>query len=159
MTLTGLVQNSTPWLAWCGLGLTGLTILSFLINWNAKFRLIGASVFTLLLAGSSWAFTASYTPPLAIEGAKYAPVVYDNGSDLVVAQASKDFPEEAIQPTLEQIAGNLKGRGVNGAMVHIRLRKLVNSNNGITTPIVIGEIIRDIPQGISIKLPIEKDNE
>ena len=46
-----------------------------------------------------------------IEGAKYAPVVFDNGKDLVVIQASDDFPQEAINPTLQQVAGNLKGSG------------------------------------------------
>ena len=43
-----------------------------------------------------------------IEGAKYIPIVYDNGFDLIIAKANIDFPLEAIEPTLKQLSENLK---------------------------------------------------
>ena len=150
MNLLELLEESTQWFAWLGLGLTALTLISFFVNWGIRFRLVGATVFSLLLSTSTWAFTASYKPPLIKEGARYAPVVFDNGYDLVVAQADEDFPDEAVQPTLEQIAGNLKGGGRSGAMVHIRIRKLEPAGNGITTPVILGEVIRDIKNSLTI---------
>ncbi len=153
MSLLQLLQNSAIWLGWTGLALVLITLISFLVNWGAKFRLVGVTIFTLLLSGSSWAFATSYTPPLIVDGAKYAPVVYDNGYDLVVAQASEDFPSEAIKPTLEQIAGNIKGGGRNGAMVHVRLRKVEEVAEGISRPVVLGEVVRDLSEGITLSLP------
>jgi len=152
MPLNELLQESSKWLGWAGAVLSIITIISFFIGWDIKFRLIGATIFTLLLSGSLFTFVNSYTPPVIVEGAKYTPVVYDNGYDLVVAQAPDDFPEEAIQPTLEQIAGNLKGKGRNGVNVHVRLRKISPIENGISRPTIIGEVIRDLEQNLTIPI-------
>tara|TARA_Y100001968_G_C19278765_1_gene678120 strand:- start:456 stop:986 length:531 start_codon:yes stop_codon:yes gene_type:complete len=144
MSISQTLQEATTWFAWSGIALTALTLVFFIFNWNAKFRLVGASIFTLLLSASCWAFTKSYRPPFNVEGALYAPVVYDNGSDLVVAQAPEGFPEDAIEPTLLQIAGNLKGGGGNRSLVHVRLRKLIPINNETSKPLILGEVIKDV---------------
>ena len=153
MSIIEVIQVATKWLAWGGTGLGVLTVLAYLFSWGIKFRLTGITIFTLLLSASCWAFDQSYTPPLKVEGYKYAPIVYDNGFDLVVAQASNDFPEDAIKPTLLQIAGNLKGGGRNGAKVKVRLRKIESVGNGIDQPIVLGEIINDLKESKIIELP------
>tara|TARA_Y100001968_G_scaffold333809_1_gene399742 strand:- start:6174 stop:6785 length:612 start_codon:yes stop_codon:yes gene_type:complete len=159
MTIYQTLQNATTFLAWTGLILGILTIISFLFSWGARFRLVGATIFSFLLSASCWAFNESYKPPFVVEGAQYAPVVYDNGFDLVVAQASEDFPNESIQPTLEQIAGNLKGGGRNGAQVHIRLRKLISTEEGKSKPLILGEVIRDIDKSITVKIEAQGFNE
>ena len=153
MSMSEVIQDVTKWLAWGGSGLGVLTILAYLFNWGIKFRLTGTTIFTLLLSGSCWAFEQSYTPPFNVEGYKYAPIVYDNGFDLVVAQASNDFPKEAIKPTLLQIASNLKGGGRNGAQVKVRIRKIESSGDGISKPIILGEIINDLKESKIIELP------
>ena len=91
MSMIEVIQDVTKWLAWGGSGLGILTVLAYLFNWGIKFRLTGTTIFTLLLSASCWAFEQSYTPPFNVEGYKYAPIVYDNGFDLVVAQASERF--------------------------------------------------------------------
>ena len=154
MSMIEVIQDVTKWLAWGGSGIGLLTILAYLFGWGIKFRLTGITIFTLLLSASCWAFDQSYTPPFHVEGYKYAPIVYDNGFDLVVAQASNDFPEEAIKPTLLQIAGNLKGGGRNGAQVKVRLRKIESVGDGISKPIVLGEIINDLKESKIIELPV-----
>ncbi len=153
MSIIEVIQDVSKWLAWGGLGLSILTILAYLFKWGIKFRLTGITIFTVLLSASCWAFDQSYRPPVSIEGYKYAPIVYDNGFDLVVAQASNDFPEESIKPTLLQIAGNLKGGGRNGAQVKVRLRKIESAGEGISQPIVLGEIIKDLKESKIIELP------
>ncbi len=150
MTLSQLLSNSTSWLALSGLGLTILTLISFIVGWGIKFRLVGATTFTFLLAASTFAFSASYTPPLVVEGAKFVPVVYDNGKDLLVAQAPKNFPDEAIQPTLEQIAGNIKKGSRTGEVVKVRLRKIEPIREDVSKPVVIGEVIRDLREELTI---------
>ena len=153
MSMIEVIQNATIWLAWGGSGLCVLTVLAYLFRWDIKFRLTGITIFTLLLSVSCWAFVQSYSPPLNVEGYKYAPIVYDNGFDLVVAQASNDFPEDAIEPTLLQLAGNLKGGSRNGAQVKVRLRKIESAGDGISKPIILGEIINDLKESKIIELP------
>ncbi len=153
MSMIEVIQNATIWLAWGGSGLCVLTVLAYLFRWGIKFRLTGITIFTLLLSVSCWAFVQSYSPPLNVEGYKYAPIVYDNGFDLVVAQASNDFPEEAIKPTLLQIAGNLKGGSRNGSQVKVRLRKIESAGDGISQPIILGELINDLKESKIIELP------
>ena len=153
MSMSEVIQDVTKWLAWGGSGLGVLTILAYLFTWGIKFRLTGITIFTLLLSASCWAFDQSYRPPVNVDGYKYAPIVYDNGFDLVVAQASNDFPEEAIKPTLLQIAGNLKGGGRNGAQVKVRLRKIESAGDGISQPIILGEVINNLKESKIEELP------
>ncbi len=156
MTLPELLEESTKWLLWSSLALGTITLISFLVGWEQKFRLFGAAAFTILLAGSSWAFSESYTAPLIVEGAVYAPVVYDDGGELLVAQASKDFPNDAVQPTLEQLAGNLKGGGRHG-LVHVRLRAVQPEGKGISRPVILGEVIRDLNKNTTIPMELGKN--
>ena len=146
MTIVQLIASTQIYLTWIGLGLIILAIIAFLFSWGIRFRLTGSAIFTLLLSGSCWAFTVSYTPTFKVEGAVYAPIVYDNGNDIVIAQAKEDFPQEAITPTLQQLAGNLKGGGRKGQNVHVRLRKVEVIEEGVDAPIILGEVIRDIKE-------------
>ncbi|WP_320674393.1 Ycf51 family protein [Prochlorococcus sp. MIT 1341] len=159
MSLLELLQTSTKWLLWASLALSLLTLISFLVKWKQSFRLVGVLAFTLLLAGSSWAFGISYTPPVVIEGALHPPIVFDNGDNLVVAQANNDFPEESIEPTLLQLAENLRGGGRNGAPVHIRIRQVLSNGEGISQPKILGEVIRDLKQNTTINVPLKVDEE
>ncbi len=159
MSFSHLLDQAIIWLLWSALGLGIITIISFIIGWGAKFRLVGATIFSLLLSASCWAFVQSYSPPQTFEGAIYTPIVYDNGDDLVVAQARDDFPEDSIDPTLKQIAENLKGGGRNGSKVNVKIRKLPFISDGISQPVIIGEAIRDIDENKTITFIREQDKE
>ena len=117
-----------------------ITLISFFFNFPLKFRLTGATIFSFLLSIFSWAFLQSYSENINIEGAVYLPIVYDNGSDLVVTKADQDLPIESIEPTLEQISSNLKKGSRSGRKVKIRIRRLEKSSEGVSKPVVIGEV-------------------
>ena len=146
MPLPEFLEVSSKWLAWSGLGLSALTGIAFVSRWGLRFRLVGVSSFTFLLAVSCWAFSISYSPPVRLEGAVQVPIVFDNGTDLVVAQASSDFQQEAVTPTLNQIAANLRPGGRN-TEVRVRLRQLQAISEGTSKPVVLGETKRDFSQG------------
>ena len=112
-----------------------------------RFRLVGVTSFTFVLAISCWAFGLSYTPTVSIEGALRAPVVFDNGEDLIVAQASADFPREAVEPTLQQLAQNVRPGGRGSAEVTVRLRQLQPAGDGASKPVVLGETTRNFSAG------------
>ena len=143
MALDQLLLAAAPWLGWSGLALVMLTLVAFLASWGLRFRLVGVSSFTLLLAVSCWAFGVSYTPPVVIEGAVRAPIVFDNGNDLVVAQASVDLDDAAVGATLEQLAGNLRGSGRASSLVVVRLRGIRQASDGLGSPVILGETTRD----------------
>ena len=127
-----------------GIFLLITAVIAFIFNFDFKFRIIGATIFSLLLSLSSWAFIQSYSETVAIEGAKYLPIVYDNGFDLVIAKAEDDFPEDSIEPTLKQLSENLRKGSRSGANVKIKIRKLKKVSDGVSKPVVIGEVQKNV---------------
>ncbi|MEC8215143.1 MAG: DUF2518 family protein [Cyanobacteriota bacterium] len=143
MAFDQLLLTTAPWLAWAGVGFSVLTVIGFLAGWGLRFRLVGVSSFTFLLAISCWAFALSYSPPVVVEGAVRAPIVFDNGDDLVVAQAPDGLNQADVAPTLEQLAANLRGAGRSSSVVQIRLRALESTGDGSSRPVVLGDTLRD----------------
>ena len=140
MSFFELLESSPKIFGLIGVILSLSTLVSFFLNFNYKFRLIGASIFAFLLSISSWAFLQSYSENIKVEGAIYAPIVYDNGYDLIIAKAENNFPSEAIDPTLQQISLNLKKGSRSGRNVKIRLRSLEKVGDDVSKPIILGEI-------------------
>jgi len=139
MSFFELLENTPKIFGILGIFLMFITIVAFIFNFSFKFRIIGATIFSLLLSLSSWAFIQSYSEKVVVEGSRYVPIVYDNGFDLVIAKAEDDFPEEAIKPTLQQLSDNLRKGSRSGANVKIKLRKLEKISDEISKPLVIGE--------------------
>ena len=144
MSFFELLENTPKIFGYLGIFLFICTALAFIFNFGFKFRIIGATIFSLLLSLSSWAFIQSYTEKVVIENAKYLPIVYDNGFDLIIAKAYDDFPEEYIGPTLEQLSENLRKGSRSGANVKIKIRKIEKVSDSISKPVVIGEVQKNV---------------
>ena len=93
MSFFELLENTPKIFGFFGVFLFICTIVAYIFNFGFKFRITGATIFSLLLSLSSWAFIQSYTEKVVIEDAKYVPIVYDNGFDLIIAKVDDDFPE------------------------------------------------------------------
>ena len=135
-----LLENTPRIFGFLGIFLFLGTFIAFIFNLTFKYRITGAAIFSLLLSLSSWAFIQSYTEKIQIDGAKYVPIVYDNGFDLIVAKADNEFPVESIEPTLKQLSENLKKGSRSGSNVKIKIRKLEKISKDISKPVIIGEI-------------------
>ena len=144
MSFFELLDNTPKIFGFLGIFLFLVSIISFIFNFGFKFRIVGATIFSLLLSLSSWAFIQSYSEKVSIDGAKYIPIVYDNGFDLIIAKADNEFPQEAIEPTLLQLSQNLRRGSRSGADVKIKIRKLEQISNGISKPVIIGEIEKNV---------------
>ena len=144
MSFFELLENTPKIFGFLGIFLLMGAVIAFIFNFGFKFRIIGATIFSLLLSLSSWAFIQSYTEKVVIEDAKYVPIVYDNGFDLIVAKAEDDFPEESIEPTLKQLSENLRKGSRSGANVKIKIRKLEKISNDVSKPVVIGEVQKNV---------------
>ena len=144
MSFFELLENTPKIFGYFGIFLLLVSVIAFIFNFGIKFRIIGATIFSLLLSVSSWVFIQSYTESVVIEDARYVPIVYDNGFDLIIAKADDDFPEESIEPTLEQLSENLRKGSRSGANVKIKIRKLEKISNGVSKPVVIGEVQKNV---------------
>ena len=144
MSFFELLENTPKIFGFLGIFLFLGSLGAFIFNFGFKFRIIGATIFSLLLSLSSWAFIQSYTEKIVIQDAKYVPIVYDNGFDLIIAKAEVNFPEESIEPTLEQLSENLREGSRSGANVKIKIRKLEKISDGISKPVVIGEVQKNV---------------
>lgn len=138
--------------AWLGAAsgvLALLTVAGYLSRWGIRFRLVGVTSFTALLAISCLAFAVSYTPRVVVDGAVSVPVVFDNGAELVIAAAPADLPREAAAATVEQVARNLRGSGRNSSdgQVIVRLRRVETLRPGLSQPVVLAEARRDLRTG------------
>ena len=144
MSFFELLENTPKIFGLFGIFLFICTLAAFIFNLGFKFRIIGATIFSLLLSLSSWAFIQSYSEKVIIEDAKYLPIVYDNGFDLIIAKAEDNFPEESIEPTLKQLSQNLRKGSRSGANVKIKIRKLEKISDGVSKPVVIGEVQKNV---------------
>jgi hypothetical protein len=144
-----ILLEAGRWLGVASGGLFVLMLLGFGLGWGIRFRLVGVTSFTTLLAISCVAFAVSYRPLLLIDGAVAVPIVYDNGADLVIAAAPADLAEAAVVPSLEQVARNLRGSGRNtpDGLVTVRLRRIVPEADGLDRPVVLAEVQRNLGSG------------
>jgi hypothetical protein len=156
MAADPILLVAAKWLALASLALLLLTVVGFVSRWGIRFRLVGVTSFTTLLAISCAAFAVSYTPRVTVPGAVVVPVVFDNGTDLVVAAAPQDLSAEAEAATAEQVARNLRptGRSPADGLVRVRLRRLEPAGEGVSRPVVLAEARLDLRSGeISVQRP------
>ena len=140
MSFFELLKSTPKIFGVLGIILFFITLITFFFNFKIKFRLTGATIFSFLLSLFSWAFLQSYIENVNIEGAVYAPIVYDNGTNLIIAKANKDFQQNSVKPTLEQISLNLKRGSRSGQTVKIKIRSLEKVSEDISKPIILGEV-------------------
>lgn len=144
MAADPILLEAGTWLGVASGVLAVLTIAGFLSRWGIRFRLVGITSFTALLALSCLAFAISYNPRVSVPGAVQVPVVFDNGTDLVIAAAPADLPDEAAAPTAEQVARNLRGGGRgSGGEIRVRLRRVEAVEPGLARPVVLAETTRE----------------
>ena len=144
MAADPILLEAGTWLGVASGVLAVLTIAGFLSRWGIRFRLVGITSFTALLALSCLAFAISYNPRVSVPGAVQVPVVFDNGTDLVIAAAPADLAGEAAAPTVEQVARNLRGGGRgSGGEIRVRLRQVEAVEPGLARPVVLAETTRE----------------
>jgi hypothetical protein len=149
MSTDPILLVAGEWLGAASGVLAVVTIAAYLLRWGVRFRLVGITSFTALLAVSCLAFAVSYRPRVTVEGAVSVPVVFDNGAELVVAAAPADLPAAAAAATAEQVARNLRGNGRQSedGMVRVRLRRVEAVEAGLSRPVVLAEARRDLLSG------------
>ncbi|MCY3653435.1 MAG: hypothetical protein F4226_04595 [Synechococcus sp. SB0678_bin_12] len=142
MVVDPLLFKVGVWIGAMGFLLVALTVAGFRARWGIRFRLVGMSSFTVLLAVACMAFAVSYEQRQTIPGAVRVPIVFDNGRGLIIAAPQEPLPVAAIAPTLQQLAVNQSRRPQSAADGHItvRLRQVEPTEEaGVSRPRLLGE--------------------
>jgi len=65
----------------------------------------------------------------------------------VVAAAPADLPASSYEPTVEQVARNLRGSGRKGPVTEVRLRRVEAQGGGTDRPVVLAKAQRTWADG------------
>lgn len=146
MDFTGDLFTYSKWLGYATIFVLVATIVSFVVGWSFRFRLVGVTSFMGLLTIGTFALGLSFFPHQEIPGAARYTLIYDNGANLAVVAVAPDIEKSAIEPTLIQAATDLYTYGRTGAGGNneftIKLRTVLHPQAGISKPLFLGEAKR-----------------
>jgi hypothetical protein len=156
LTTTAFFQYA-QWMALAGVGFIILTLLSFILKWGFRFRLVGVTSFTFVLAGGLFALSLGLFTHTTIPGAVRYTTTYDNGGDRVTIAVKNPISKEEVDATLQQAANDLFSygrRGQTDRTLEIRLRTVSHPAEGTSEPVYLGIAKRDLTTRDNPKIEI-----
>jgi hypothetical protein len=140
-----------------------LMIIGLVAKWGFRFRLVGITGFMIVLTVGLFGLSLGLAPRIAFPGASHYTVIYDNGNNqAVIAVADAHLTYEQTAATLRQAAQDLYSYGRVGdtdRSMHIRLRTLAHPQPGVSEPLYLGEVARDLTSRDNLKLDIKIDRQ
>jgi hypothetical protein len=137
----------TQWVGIVTLAFAALTLLSFLLNWGLRFRLVGATgLFGVLTAGLFGLSIVPFTRAVIPGAARYS-TVYDSGATQVVIAVQPTITATQLEATLRQASSDLfsSGRLSRGeAQLTIRARTVLHPEPGVSEPLYLGQVKRSL---------------
>lgn len=139
----------SEWLGIATLMSAIFTVLAFVFGWGVRFRFVGITSFTALVAIGVLALKLSLYQRVSIEGAERFSTVYDNGgAEVVIVLKPEVTDPDTIRATLTQAAydsyspGRLNSNKDN--QMTIRARILLHPEAGVTQPVYVGQVKRTL---------------
>ncbi|NJO78615.1 MAG: DUF2518 family protein [Cyanobacteria bacterium RM1_2_2] len=135
---------------WSGIAtlvFAGLAILSFLVKWGIRFRLVGITGFMAVLTVGLFALSIVPFTRTTIPGAIRFSTVYDSGATQVVIAVPPTITVDELDATLQQAANDLfsPGRLSRGEdKITIRARTVLHPEPGVSQPLYLGQIRRSL---------------
>lgn len=125
-----------------------IAIISFVIGWSFRFRLVGVTSFMGVVTLGTFALGLGLFPHTEIPGAARYSLIYDNGANQAVIAVSPNIEKSAIKPTLIQAANDLYSYGRSGtsgnSQFTVKLRTVLHPKEGISVPLFLGEAKRSL---------------
>lgn len=125
-----------------------VAIVSFIVGWSFRFRLVGVTSFMGVLTAGIFALGLGLFPHAEIPGAERYALVYDSGANQAVIAVSPDIEKSAIEPTLIQAATDLYSYGRTGVggnnQFIVKLRTVLHPQAGVSQPLFLGEAKRSL---------------
>ncbi len=125
-----------------------VAIVSFVVGWGFRFRLVGVTSFMTVLSLGIFALGLGLFPHTAVPGATRYSLIYDNGANQAVVAVSPNIEKSAIEPTLIQAARDLYSYGRTGAggnnQFTVKLRTVLHPQEGVSQPLFLGVAKRSL---------------
>lgn len=143
---TELFLDVARWTAIADGGLLLVTLVAFGFGWGWRFRLVGATAFTGVLAAGLVALSLSLVDRPQIPGAGPYKLVYDTGSSQVVVAVAPEVDRDTLAATLQQAAIDLYSPGRVGPKPTLTViaRSVVHPQPGVSKLVYRGKIERSL---------------
>lgn len=146
MLTTAEFLQYTQWSGIATLVFAALTVLSFILKWGIRFRLVGATGFMVVLTSGLFALSLAPLSRTVIPGAVRYSRVYDNGVTQAVIAIPPQISPSQLEATLRQAASDLYSSGRLGTrgdnQLTIRARTIVHPEPGVSVPLYLGQVKR-----------------
>ena len=123
-----------------------ITTVAFIAKWGFRYRMVGVTSFTGVLAGGALGLSlALYQRPMIPDAQAFVRVYDSSGGQLVITVDPKITPDQ-LKATLKQAAIDLSspGRSSTDGAITVRARVLVHTEPGLTQPLYVGEAVRSL---------------
>ncbi|MBW4466246.1 MAG: Ycf51 family protein [Pegethrix bostrychoides GSE-TBD4-15B] len=137
----------TQWSGIATLAFAALTLLSFLLGWGIRFRLVGATGLLGVLTAGLFGLSVVPFSRAVVPGAARYSTVYDSGATQVVIAVAPSITAERLEATLRQAASDLfsSGRLSRGeSQLTIRARTVLHPEPGLSEPLYLGQVKRSL---------------
>ena len=125
-----------------------VAIVSFVVGWSFRFRLVGVTSFMGVLTLGIFALGLGLFPHTEIPGAARYSLVYDSGANQAVVAVAPKIEKSAIEPTLIQAASDLYSYGRTGVggnnQFTVKLRTVLHPKPGVSQPLFLGTAKRSL---------------
>jgi len=139
---------ATKWVGITTLIFAVITVLSFILKWGIRFRLVGATGFLGVLTSGLFALGLVPFTRSVIPGAVRFSTIYDNGSTQAVIAVRPQISESELEATLRQAASDLYSYGRLGRtgeeQLTIRARTIIHPEPGVSKPLYLGQVKRSL---------------
>ncbi|TVQ60207.1 MAG: hypothetical protein EA366_03800 [Spirulina sp. DLM2.Bin59] len=133
-----------------------LTVLAFLFKWGIRFRLFGATAFTIVLTVGALGVSLGLFNYTKVTGSVRYKLVYDDAAAHVVVVVPPTVTPSELEATLEQAALDLAPFGRAGQRVMVRARAVLHPEPGLSIPLYLGEATK--ANGDEVAVKVYEDN-
>ena len=146
MPTTADFLNYSLWMGIITLVGAAITVLSFILKWGVRFRLVGVTGFLGVLTAGLFALGLVPFTRTVIPGAVKFSVIYDNASTQTVIVVPPTITKVQLEATLRQAASDLYSYGRLGReeQLTIRARTMIHPAPKVSEPLYLGVVKRSL---------------
>jgi Protein of function (DUF2518) len=140
-------QTYAQWTGIAALVLAALTGLGFVFKWGLRFRMVGATGFTIVLLVGLLTLSVVPITRTTVPGAVRFTTVFDSGSTQAVIVVPPTITADELTATLKQAASDLflVGRlGRRDEKLVVRARTVLHPSEGLSQPLYLGQVKRSL---------------
>ena len=149
----------TQWSGIATLVVAVLTVLSFILKWALRFRLVGATGFMAVLTFGLFSLSLAPLTRTVIPGAIKYSLIYDNGATQTVIAVPNQITSSELEATLRQAASNIYSAGRSSMrgepQLTIRARTVLHPEPGLSVPFYLGQVKRSLANREDKEMKIE----